>query len=133
MKNFKNYSVLFNWSITEGGNIFKRAIWVILDGVNNLKTVIFPSSDRFLVLHSFNTFSIFAMYPLKFSSFLSWLLYEQWIPGILMGSSCRFTDLMPQNVTFTHFRTPVTAISHFDLFGLRPEKCEKCLKSLADL
>ena len=50
-----------------------------------------------------------------------------------MVSSCRFTDLMPQNAIFTHFKKPITAISHFDLFGLRPEKSEKCLKSLIDL
>ena len=35
---------------------------------------------------------------------------------------------MLQSATFTPFRTPIPAISHFDLFGLRPENCEKCLK-----
>ena len=44
-----------------------------------------------------------------------------------MVSSCRFTHLMPQSTTFIPFRTPIPAISHFDLFGLRPENCEKCL------
>ena len=45
-----------------------------------------------------------------------------------MVSSYRFTHLIPQSATFTPFRTPMAAISHFDLFGLRPENCEKCLK-----
>ena len=45
-----------------------------------------------------------------------------------MVCSCRFTHLMPQSATFTPFRSPTPAISHFDLFDLRPEKCEKCLK-----
>ena len=44
------------------------------------------------------------------------------------GSSCRFTHLLPESATLTPFRTPIPAISHFDLFGLRPETCEKCLK-----
>ena len=35
---------------------------------------------------------------------------------------------MPQNATFTSFRTHIPAISYFDLFGLRPEIWEKCLK-----
>ena len=34
---------------------------------------------------------------------------------------------MPQSATVTHFRKPIQAISHFDLFGLRPAKREKCL------
>ena len=37
-----------------------------------------------------------------------------------MVYSCRFTHLMGQSATFTHFRTLIT---HFDLFGLRPKKC----------
>ena len=45
-----------------------------------------------------------------------------------MVSSCRFTHLIPQSATVTPFRTPKPTISHFDLFGLRPENCEKCLK-----
>ena len=45
-----------------------------------------------------------------------------------MVSSYRFTHLIPQSATFKPFRTPMPAISHFYLFGLRPEKCEKCLK-----
>ena len=45
-----------------------------------------------------------------------------------MVSSRRFTHLMPQSATFTPFRRPIQAILHFDLFGLRPEKCEKCFK-----
>ena len=28
---------------------------------------------------------------------------------------------MPQSATLTHFRSPVPAISEFDLFGFRPE------------
>ena len=48
--------------------------------------------------------------------------------SILIVSSFRFTRLIPQIATFTPFRTPIPAISHFDLFGLRPENCEKCLK-----
>ena len=43
----------------EGGIVFTRARRVILDIANELKTVIFPLSDRFLALYSFNTFSIF--------------------------------------------------------------------------
>ena len=42
-----------------------------------------------------------------------------------MVSSNRFTHLIPQSATFTPFRTPMPAISHFHLFGLRPENCEK--------
>ena len=42
-----------------------------------------------------------------------------------MVSSCRFTHFLPQSATFTPFRTPIPAISHFDLFGLRPENREK--------
>ena len=34
---------------------------------------------------------------------------------------------MLQSATFTPFRTPLPDISLFDLFGLRPENCEKCL------
>ena len=34
---------------------------------------------------------------------------------------------MPQSATFTPFRTPIAAISHFELFGLRSGKREKCL------
>ena len=45
-----------------------------------------------------------------------------------MVSSYRFTHLIPQSATFTPFRTPMSAISNFDLFGLRLENCEKCLK-----
>ena len=50
------------------------------------------------------------------------------MPSILTVSSYRFTHLIPQSATFTPFITPMSAISHFDLFGLRPENCEKCLK-----
>ena len=35
----------------------------------------------------------------------------------------------PQSATFTPLRTPIAAISHFDLLGLRPENSEKCLKT----
>ena len=45
-----------------------------------------------------------------------------------MVSSYKFTHHMPQNATFTSFRTHIPAISYFDLFGLRPEIWEKCLK-----
>ena len=45
-----------------------------------------------------------------------------------MVSSCRFAHLIPQSATFTPFRTPIPAISRFDLFDLRPENYEKCLK-----
>ena len=34
---------------------------------------------------------------------------------------------MLQSATFTPFRTPLPDISLFDLFGLRPGNCEKCL------
>ena len=42
-----------------------------------------------------------------------------------MVSSCGFTHLMPQSATFAPFRTAIPAISHFDLFGLRPENWGK--------
>ena len=45
-----------------------------------------------------------------------------------MVSSYRFTHLIPQSATFTPFRTPIPTVSRFNLFGLRPENCEKCLK-----
>ena len=35
---------------------------------------------------------------------------------------------MPQSVTLTPFKAPVPAISHFDLFGFRPEISETLLK-----
>ena len=56
----KFFYVLFNWSVMDGCIVFTKARWIILDRANNLKTVIFPSSDKFLALHIFNTFSIFA-------------------------------------------------------------------------
>ena len=37
---------------------------------------------------------------------------------------------MSQIATFTPFRTPIPAISDFDIFGLKPEKCEKYLIDL---
>ena len=45
-----------------------------------------------------------------------------------MVSLCRFTLLILQSATLAPFRTPIPAISHFDLFGLRLENCENCLK-----
>ena len=45
-----------------------------------------------------------------------------------MVSSCTFAHLIPQSATFTSFRAPIPAISHVDLFDLRPENYEKCLK-----
>ena len=37
----------------------------------------------------------------------------------------RFTHSIPQSATLTPFRSPIPAISHLDLLGLRPEKKEK--------
>ena len=45
-----------------------------------------------------------------------------------MVSSFSFTH--PQSTIFTPFGTPMPTISHFDMFDLRPENCEKCLKDL---
>ena len=45
--------------------------------------------------------------------------------NILIVSFSRFTHSIPQSATLTPFRSPIPAISHLDLLGLRPEKKEK--------
>ena len=48
------FCILFNWFVMEGGVIFTRVRWVILDRPNALKTVIF-SSSKFLQYTLWNT------------------------------------------------------------------------------
>ena len=47
-----------------------------------------------------------------------------------MCSEFKFTHFVPKSAVFAPFLTPIPAISHFDLFILRPEYLEKMSKVL---
>ena len=60
----------------------------------------------------------------KIFSMLSLLLYEKWIPRILMVFTFKLTHFITQTATLTPFRDPILAISHLEKFGLRPQYFE---------
>ena len=66
---------------------------------------------------------------LQFLSFSRLLLYEKWIPSILIVLVFRFTHSIPQRAIWTLFRTPIPAILNLNLFDFNPEKNEKCSKT----
>ena len=99
--------------------------WITLETPKDLKTVVLPSKVNCLMRHNFKMFSIFTIFSQKSLSCSRFLLYEKWTPSIFTVSLLRLTHFMPQSVTWTPFRTPIPAISHFVLLGFNPENFEK--------
>ena len=66
---------------------------------------------------------------IKLFSFFKVFIGEKCIVRILTVCSFKLMHCMPSRTTVTSFRAPIPAISHFDLFGSRPEIFEKLSKT----
>ena len=117
----KFFSIFSISSIIYFGTTDVRHKWTILDKANVLKTIILPSKVKFLMRQILRTLWMFDIAVKKFFSMLSLLLYEKWIPRILMVFTFKLTHFIPQTATWSPFRGPIPEISHLEKFGLRPE------------
>ena len=122
-----SFCILLNSFIIDVGILVINAISTI---DNALKTGIFPSNAKFRICHSLRTFPVLVMCFRKFSSSSIFLLYEKWIPQILIVLNFKSIYLAP-------FSVPVPTSAHLPLLGFKPEKdplsfrkkkCSLCIK-----
>ena len=85
-------------SILFSGTTDVRHMWTLLDKANVFKTILLPKATFHMhhILRMLNVW--YCSYKILFSM-LSSLLYENWIPRILMVFTFKLTHLIPQTAT----------------------------------